>query len=174
MKGMNRLHALIEQAIKEELNSLIGVTDSGGPVDANINMEEGALEEESTSAATPGYLTPNAFQSGNGKEAIIRKHLGVDDKDFTPVPMGDKLHEAQSRYNRFKQEEGTTPQKIGRAIHEINKRLDEIDNILEMNQRLKTEQNLGSTGLWKRTTKHLTRMESKMLHMSHRIKELMS
>ncbi len=122
---------------------------------------EKELEEVSTCAAAGGYDTPGAFKKTpeEGDGPIVRKHLG----------------EARSKYETYKLDEsGTVPQKIGRAITEINRRLNEIDALLEMNERLKTENNLGSTGLWKRTMKHLTRMESKILNMSRRLKELKS
>lgn len=137
------------------------------------------LEEISASGAAGGYETPKAFaKNGEENKALIRKRLGGFNSEYTIVDDKDesnRVDEARSKYDLYKMDEsGTVPQKIGRAITEINRRLNEIDGLLEMNERLKTENNLGSTGLWKRTMKHLTRMENKILRMSQRLKELKS
>jgi hypothetical protein len=129
------------------------------------------LEEVSTSAATPGYQTPNAFKQTPGLEdetrLTVRKKLKLE-----PV-QEEKLEEARSRYDIYKEDVTATPkQKIGRAIKEIDSRLNEINHILEMNHRLKLETNTGSGDLWKRTHKHLTRLESKLHRSLQRIREL--
>ena len=149
----DRLRKIVEEIIKQE------------------------LEEISASGAAGAYDTPNAFaKDGKENKALIRKRLG--NSEYTIVNEKDesnRVDEARSKYDLYKMDEsGTVPQKIGRAITEINRRLNEIDGLLEMNERLKTENNLGSTGLWKRTMKHLTRMENKILRMSQRLKELKS
>lgn len=141
-----------------------------------VEMIKQELEEISTSGATPGYQTPNAFTAKGSGPTVVKKKLSWT-PDYTPTDDedGKRVDEARSKYDIYKMDEtATTPQKIGRAITEINRRLNEIDQLLEMNARLKTEQNLGSTGLWKRTMKHLTRMENKILRMSQRLKELKS
>jgi hypothetical protein len=118
------------------------------------------LEENSTSAATPGYLTPMAFKKtdpeGDGPELMVKKNL------------------KENRYLEFKQSEGTTAQKIGRAITEINRSLTELSHVVEMSARLKTECNVEGTGLWKRTGKHLAKMEGKLVSLSNKIRELKS
>lgn len=140
----SQLRELIREAIKEE------------------------LEECSTTAGAPGYQTPNAFAATPKQSLpIVKKKLnGLVDEE-------EKLDESHSRYELYRQDETATPvQKIGRAIKEINNRLNEIDQIVAMNERLKKESNTGSTNLWKRTHKHLSRIESKLLRTSQRIREL--
>lgn len=152
---MDKLRKLVQEMITEELQK--------------------ELDEVSTSAAAGPYLTPNAFTKKGSETAVVKKKLGWTPDHTLAEEETERVDEARSKYNTYKMDDSaTTPQKIGRAITEINRRLNEIDDLLEMNARLKTEQNLGSTGLWKRTMKHLTRMENKILRMSQRLKELKS
>jgi hypothetical protein len=131
------------------------------------------LEENSTTAACPGYQTPGAFKQTPGMEdetrLTVRKKLNLK-----PVNEEDEvLEEARSRYELYKEDESASPkQKIGRAIKEIDTKLNEINHILELNHRLKLETNTGSGDLWKRTHKHLTRLESKLHRSLQRIREL--
>lgn len=140
------------------------------------------LEEVSTSDGAGAFMTPNAFaktpessedkakrkkipQSPNGL-AVHSLWTHNDDED-------GGLNEAQSRYKTFKNDPTATPtQKIGRAITEINRQLTELSKVVEMSAKLKTETNTESSHLWKRTGKHLSRMENKILEISQRIREL--
>ena len=112
------------------------------------------LEELSTTGAVAGYATPFAF-----------KKTGEEDER--------ELKEARSRYLEFKNDPTASPkQKIGKAISEINRQLNELSRVVEMSARLKTETNMESSHLWKRTAKHLGKIENKMLEISQRIREL--
>lgn len=135
------------------------------------------LEEVSVSSGAGGYETPNAFAPNTSSGKSRRKKIatvagytlasGNDDEDG--------LQEATSRYRQFKSDESATPkQKIGKAISEINRQLTELAKVVEMSAKLKTETNTESSGLWKRTGKHLSRMENKILEISQRIRELKS
>jgi hypothetical protein len=143
-----------------------------------LKKELEALAETSTTAGAPGFQTPNAFAVTKDTPAaslpIVKKKLKCDeDTDGNEMDAMAGLSEARSNYELYRQDETSTPvQKIGRAIKEINSRLNEIDQIVAMNERLKKESNTGSHNLWKRTHKHLSRIESKLLRTSQRIKEL--
>lgn len=149
-----RLRQYIRECVKKEIEELI---------------------ETSTTAGAPGYQTPNAFAPTKDTQAgslpIVKKKLKIDEDD-TGNEM-DALAESRSNYELYRNDETATPvQKIGRAIKEINECLNKIDEIVAMNERLKKESNTGSHNLWKRTHKHLSRIESKLLRTSQRIKEL--
>jgi DNA-directed RNA polymerase subunit L len=136
------------------------------------------LEEVSTSAGAGAFNTPNAFTGGKAAGEKRRKKIATQ-AGYTLAHKsgedGEELTEARSRYLEFKSDPTATPkQKIGRAISEINRQLNELGRVVEMSAKLKTESNMESSGLWKRTGAHLSKMENKMLEISQRIRELKS
>jgi hypothetical protein len=79
---------------------------------------------------------------------------------------------SENRYVTYKMAEGTPRQKIGRAIREINAQLSELDRVVRMNARLKTETNLQSGEMWKSTAKGLAKLEGKLVSIANRLREL--
>lgn len=131
------------------------------------------LEEISASGGAAGFDSPKAFA---GKNNVHRKKLGQT-AGYTLSPVsgeeGGKIDEARSHYDLYKADESATPkQKLGRAIAEINRQMNEIDRVIGMNARLKQESNLSNSGMWKRTMRHLSKMESRMITLSSKIREL--
>lgn len=133
------------------------------------------VDEVSTTSGSPGYLTPKAFD-GNGKSN--KKFRTKNGEQFGLKKIRDDLEDKKSmsenRYLRFKQSEGSTKQKIGNSIREINQSLNELDCCLKMNLKLKKEQGASSADLWKRTSNHLSRIESRLINMAHKVRELKS
>jgi hypothetical protein len=131
------------------------------------------LEEISATGAAAGFETPKAFA---GKNSVFRKKLGQT-AGYTLAKQsgeeGGKVDESRSHYEVYKADDTATPkQKLGRAIAEINRQMNEIDRVIGMNARLKAETNLSNSGMWKRTMKHLSKMESRMVSLSNKIREL--
>jgi hypothetical protein len=150
---MNKIRALIREMIKQE------------------------LEEVTASGATPGYMTPKAFTGGSEKGESMRKKLAqvsgytLSDKNIDEVDSA--INESRSRYADYKSDSSTSPrQKIGKAVRQLNTTLDEMDSVLAMNSRLKTESNMESSQLWKRTANQLVKMENKLGSIANRIREL--
>jgi hypothetical protein len=144
------------------------------------------LDEMSTTAGAGGYLTPMAFR-GNKKASITRnKHIATDTTGFKLTPRGEKdanspadkmeivrKELAENKYYAYKKDESATPyQKIARAISELNKNLQEVERVLKMNTRLKNESNITSEQLWKRTQQGLVKLESRLLNIATRIREI--
>lgn len=135
------------------------------------------LEENSTSAATPGYMTPNAFQ-GNSAPGKNKHHSNVAaTREYTivepEVSADPTIKEGRSRYLDFKQDESATvAQKIGRTLMEMNKSLTEMERVVTMASRLKTETNTPQSSLWRRSLNHLVKVEGRILKLAHRIQEL--
>jgi hypothetical protein len=134
------------------------------------------LEENSTSGATPGYMTPNAFQGTSEKGK--RKHDDNVDKtrEYTVVENDestDPVNEGRSHYLDYKNK-GTANsiQRIGKSITEINRSLTEVERAITMASRLKTETNTTNDQLWKRSLKHLMKIEGRILKMAHALREL--
>jgi len=121
------------------------------------------LDEISTTGATPGYNTPNAFSGKSVKwrggdlgansmpHPEERKRKEVDDED------PGNLSEAYSKYKRFK--ESNTYKKHNSKVSflamEIKKMLKEVDYLVKISNKLKNEADISPDNLWKRTTRDL-------------------
>lgn len=112
-----------------------------------------------------------------GKIAVTyRKRIEKAEKRLATLKsVASKKNESitESKYDDFKMAEGTIRKKIGEAIREISRRIQEVDNTLRMTERLKMEDGSGPDGqLWKSTAKALTQLEGRMNTMSTRIRNL--
>lgn len=144
------------------------------------------LDEMSTTAGAGPYLTPFAFR-GNKKSQIARsKHIATDTTGFKLTPRGkqdmdrpaDKMEIVkknleENKYYEFKNDTSATPhQKIAKAISELNKNLQEVERVLKINTRFKNESGIASEQLWKRTQQGLIKLESRLLNIATRIREI--
>ena len=194
------------------------------------------LEEVSTSAATPGYMTPNAFSgtgkmdrrdsvaSGSGFEKVesagavespinevmfavkikkddttIQTIVGASSKGQAKTKVGrmlkggmkdiisvsriqpafskqmDKKIESvtEGRYHDWRNDESLTPkQKIGKSIREVRHSLSELDRVVKMAVKLKTELNMDSRSYWKNTHKALTKISERLVKMANKVGNL--
>ena len=187
------------------------------------------IEEASTSAAVPGYMTPNAF-SGKGKmdrrdsvvsgssyekvesvnEVMFAVKIKKDDttiqtivdasskgqaktkigrmlkggmKDIISVSriqpaFGKQIDKKienvnEGRYHDWKRDESLTPrQKIGKSIREVRHSLSELDRVVKMAVKLKTEINMASRSYWKNTHKALTKISERLVKMANKVGNL--
>ena len=194
------------------------------------------IEEVSTSSATPGYMTPNAFSgtgkmdrrdsvaSGSGFEKVesagavespinevmfavkikkddttIQTIVGASSKGQAKTKIGrmlkggmkdiisvsriqpafgkqiDKKIEnvTEGRYHDWKRDESLTPrQKIGKSIREVRHSLSELDRVVKMAVKLKTELNMDSRSYWKNTHKALTKISERLVKMANKVGNL--
>jgi len=139
-----------------------------------VQEELEKADEVSTSAGAPGYLTPKAFDQ-TPKERSKRKHR-KDTMGYNQMAASNKFPSsiAENRYYAYKKSEGTSKQKIGRSIQELGNALNELDRILKMNARLKTESGTSADDLWKRTNTKLLKIETRLLSMANKIRDLRS
>jgi hypothetical protein len=146
---------------------------------------EEILGEISTTGSIAGYLTPLAFR-GNSKKALDRtKHIATK-TGYQLTPRGEKeltrkadrleivrKSLGENRYLQYKNDPTQSPnKKIAAAISRLNKDLDELSRILKMNSRLKDEMNIPSEKMWKRTQKGLYKLESRLLKLANRTREM--
>ena len=134
------------------------------------------LEEISTTAGVPGYLTPNAFvgDSHTNREKIkkVAKSIGysLTKRGEKDVRSGDKL---QENYYEFRNDVSKQPhQKIGASISEINQQLKLIERAFRMNMRLQKEYGVTNDKLWKRTASQLVKLEAKLVAMAAKTREM--
>lgn len=137
-------------------------------------ISEMDLEEMSTTASAPGYSTPHAF-TGNRKKNKERQKQTAEKSGYQLIQSVNKLDEAVSRYNRFKNDQDrTSRQKIGLSVREAKKAIKEIDRQLKILTKYKNEFKYSTDNYWKRTIKDIYTIERKILKISHRLRELKS
>jgi len=79
---------------------------------------------------------------------------------------------AEGRYREFKEDSTLTPkQKLGYSLRMIRDNLCEIDDMIDINLRLKTESELDSGDYWKQSHRALQRIEEKMGRIITKIKK---
>ena len=159
------------------------------------------LEEESTTASVPGYLTPRAFSpKGQKKNAATvaaekqgmkvtkgmpKKSKMLDYKEmwpgkkssmnesFTDMIQQELLNEVS--YHSFKNEVKyrTKAEQLHKAIREVKRKLQEIDRIVEYTQRIKTELSEGDgIQYWNRTNKAVSTISEMVNQLNNKIKNL--
>jgi len=138
------------------------------------------LDEISTSDGAGAYLTPMAFRGNKQSNVAKMKHTATQ-LGYKLTPRGtadltktaDNLVEGKVRYHEYKKDDSvSTHQKIAKAISELNRSLNEADRVLNMNTRLKNESGITSEQLWKRTQQGLIKLESKLITIAGKIREL--
>lgn len=147
------------------------------------------LDEITTTAAVPGYLTPHAFTGEKDKTAHaakMAKRIGYTLTDKGKEHnKGDKLQETyeqlkgefktltENYYYEYRNDTSKLPhQKIGNAISELNKQLKLVERALKMNGRLKKEYGVSNDRLWKRTQQQMIKLEGKLMELAGRLREM--
>ena len=136
-------------------------------------------KEGSTTAGVPGYLTPKAFTSdpdAEGSQAALDAstafHVKPPKKKRFFVGYKDQgVHINETNYKQFK-EDASIPshKKINQAILEINRKISEINKLLEHSIKLKTEAQVGNEKLWKRTNEALLKIYKRLNEATRRTK----
>ena len=159
---------------------------------------EDELDEISTTAGVPGYQTPMAFTGGLPKYEKRRKKIAktagykLAKKKKKPVyygakykktkPLGESMKHSNIiaeifglNYPSFKKDETrNSKQKVNGAIKEINKRLFEIDRIINRASKLKKEAGVGRDSYWKSTGPRITKIAERLIKVSQKLRELAS
>ena len=137
---------------------------------------EDEIAEISTSTAAGPYQTPFAF-AGHGPGAKAKRDQNATQagyklaEDDVQPAMGDDTADdtgasgplTEGRYHAWRNDASMTEaQKIGRTIAEITRQMNEMHRVVNMASRLKTETATPHDRLWKRTAKHVEKMEAKL------------
>lgn len=136
------------------------------------------LDEMSTSAAVPGYQTPNAF--GKASDDTVEqlgfkkvKKKAVDESIFMTLSREMYLNEIS--YSDYKKDPIASPkQKINQSIQFIHKGLREIEKAVNHNVRLKQESNITNGNYWKSSRENLIKISERLIRVSQQLKELAS
>ena len=133
------------------------------------------VKEGSSTANAGGFLTAKAFV---GDEDAVGSEKGMEAgapyTDEAPKKKRKdhfvKLYEAS--YKAFKEDTSRTPvQKVNTAILEINRRIREINQIMDHSMRLKNESQIDNAKLWKKTNEALVKISSRMSEAAKKTKK---
>lgn len=149
------------------------------------------IEEMTSTGAVAGYNTPAAFRGhASKKKAAERSMPGgkvVDDEseaDDTTIgetnerlPMvrrgGEVMEEGRGRYRNFKDSDlMKNHAKISYGIREAKKILREVDFLVGICERLKTEGGIPTDSLWKRTQPDLKEIHSQLKEIAKRLNRI--
>jgi len=163
------------------------------------NLSDEELDEISVSANAGHYETPMAF---TGKKASLEKRrkknatkggyrlakkkkkpVFYGKKDKPNKPLGEtKMKHSEIiaemfglNYKDFKADDSKNPkQKVNGAIKEINKKLFEINRIINRASKLKKEAGVGRDSYWKSTGPRMTKIAERLIKVSQKLRELAS
>lgn len=147
------------------------------------------LEEMSTTGGVGGYQTPNAFQgSGDAdrKKKLAQKSMPggkvvgeSDDPDEKtadgrlPIVRQKTVSEGRGRYANFKNSDIMKAHaKVSYGIKEAHTMLKEVEFLLNICERFKTESGVSSNSLWKRTKPDIKNIHSRLKEIASRINRL--
>ncbi len=146
-------------------------------------LVEEVIEEMSTSAAAGPYMSKNAFRGGRSKDAVAArsmpggkvvktKHDETDDTTVNEEGEGllVKRELEEGRYRNFRQDESMRSHtKVCFGIAEAKKMLREVEFLMDIVERLKTEDGVDKEQLWKRTRKDLSEINKRTKAIARRV-----
>ena len=145
-------------------------------------LVEEVLDEMTGTGAVGGYMTPNAFRGNKSKKASTERSIPggkvvgkEDETDDTTINEEDKLPVLkrsleEGRYNNFKKsDEMKNHAKISYGIREAKRILREVDFLVGICERLKSEDRVGSQQLWKRTKPDMMAINKQLKEIAKRV-----
>ncbi len=122
------------------------------------------LAEATTSAATPGYNTPNAFSDNSSGDKKKKKKMATNSTTYRVV---------EGKYHDYRNDESMTPkQKIGKSMREVRDGLNQLEQLVKMNVKLKNELNVNSQSYWKNTHKALNKISERLVKLANKVGQL--
>tara|TARA_A100001037_G_scaffold67550_1_gene59994 strand:+ start:34051 stop:34611 length:561 start_codon:yes stop_codon:yes gene_type:complete len=139
--------------------------------------EQDSIEELNATSNVDGYQTPFAFsdKSEDDHEEDIKDTAEVFDfkKTENQALNTVKLEEGKSLYHLYRDHADYSPaQKIGVTVREVNRLLTEIEKLLRVSSRFKTETNLGTGAFWKTTNRYLSNIDEKIFRILSKVKDI--
>jgi hypothetical protein len=150
-------------------------------------LVEEVIEEMTSTGAVAGYQTPAAFRGHKSKKKTAERSMpggkvvGKEDTDDTTVGEGETLTlrrdigimEGRSRYRNFKDSDMMKNHaKISYGINQAKKMLNEVEYLLNICERLKTEANVPATSLWARTQPDMKEIHGRLKEIAKRINRM--
>ena len=150
-------------------------------------LVEEVIEEMTATGAVAGYQTPAAFRGHKSKKKSAERSMpggkvvGKEDTDDTTVGEGETLTlrrdigimEGRSRYRNFKDSDMMKNHaKISYGINQAKKMLGEVEYLLNICERLKTETNVKTESLWARTQPDMKEIHGRLKEIAKRINRM--
>ncbi len=149
-------------------------------------------KEQKHKKKKPASKKKKPDEDGDGVPDWADKHPGEDDSKFAKAPTHkkdqfiktlakglkdltekeEKLNEAVSRYNRLKGNPKSHSYKVSLITQEITKMLREVDFLMSVNQKLKTEMNVPNESLWKRTSLRISEIKARLKSIGEKLRRL--
>lgn len=143
-------------------------------------VSEEDLDEISTTAGVPGYATPYAFGKADddtieamGYKKVKGKKKNTMESAF--MQLSKELYLNEISYKDYKNDETlSSKQKVNQAIHEVNRKMYEIEGIIKRNLKLKREMKVNNGEFWKSTQGKMYKISERLIRIAHQLKELNS
>ncbi len=120
----------------------------------------------------PGEPDQN-FEKKAKKKMVWKKGVEKLQKDLDALDENEKkLNEAVSRYARLKENPKRHSYKVSLITQEITKMHREVDFLMSVNQRLKTEMNVPNEELWKRTSGRIAEIKARLKSIGMKLRKL--
>jgi len=129
-----------------------------------VGHEDSDVNNDGKSDGTDQYLLKRRLAvAKQQKRKKVIQHL---EKEL------DKLDEATSRYNRLKTFPKKNSYKISLLTQEITKMLREVDFLMSMNEKLKTEMGVSKDDLWKRTSHRISEIKARLKSIGTKLRSI--
>lgn len=153
-------------------------------------LVEEVIEEMTATGAVAGYATPAAFRGHKSKKKSAERSMpggkvvGHEDTDDTTIGESENeslptvrrdlnIMEARSRYRNFRDSDMMKNHaKISYGIREAKKMLGEVEYLVGICERLKTECGYNTDNLWARTQPDMKEIHSRLKEIAKRINRM--
>ena len=143
-----------------------------------VLIENKKLEELTATSSIDGYQTPFAFSKARTEKEHIKNmksNAEVFDYETSDEEKNNtiSMNEGKSLYHLFRDHSDLSPsQKVGVTVREINKLMTEIEKLINVSTRFKSEKQVNSSALWKTTNRYLEKLDEKIKRIAYKLKEL--
>lgn len=148
--------------------------------DVGANLLAASLRNPLSYAAIDQMMQTVAKKSGIStkklRDSFVEKHgKSPDDyaKEFAGKTIGivrRDLFEGRSRYKNFKESDlMKNHAKVSYGIYNAKKILREVDFLISISERLKTEESIDTSNLWKRTQKDIIEIQQRIKEIEKKI-----
>lgn len=150
-------------------------------------LVEEILDEMTSTGAVGGYMTPAAFRGHKSKKKTAERSMpggkvvGKEDTDDTTVGEGERLTvrrdvdimEGRSRYRNFKESDMMKNHaKISYGINQAKKMLGEVEYLVGLCEKLKTECGYSTQNLWARTQPDMKEIHARLKEIAKKINRM--
>jgi hypothetical protein len=154
-----------------------------------VDDDSSDIFEMSVAAGAGGYETPNAFGKASKdtieqmgykqvKKKPIKKSSAIipdDIEESVFKRMSKEMFLQEVSYNAYKKDPSkTSKQKVNSSILEINRRLREVEKVVNHNIRLKQEMGVDNAIYWKSSREGIAKITERLVRVTQKLKELAS